>query len=422
MNDVDGQMSICIDGQWGSGKTFFVKQTKMVLDSLNDVSKNIAEDSKKEIQNIFTSDQKEDAEKKYKPQFTVYYDAWENDNDCDPLLSIIYEIVRAADCLGPVTYNTSFVDMALEIVEMVGVNIKNLIKQIKPTDITGEIKKHKSISEAIHEFLDTVIQERGDRLVIFIDELDRCKPSFAVSLLERIKHYFKNENVTFVFSINSIELTKTIKKFYGSEFNAQNYLDRFFDFPVKLPEIDMELYYRYMSHFLNINGNAMDAVIHFVIKYLDLTLRATANYFNMIDISGLKKVYENYMNSHYHTDELAAGRLFCIGFFAPIMIGLYSFDRKQYEDFISGKNNNLLFDALKHTDSAGDYYLTRLLNDDESYFDEPNKNKVTEEEKVAELCKTVFSDEPSGGFKTIGKLRFRDNIKKELFYITNTLK
>ena len=128
------------------------------------------------------------------------------------------------------------------------------------------------------------------------------------------------------------------------------------------------------------------------------------------------------MNSHYHTDELAAGRLFCIGFFAPIMIGLYSFDRKQYEDFISGKNNNLLFDALKHADSAGDYYLTRLLNDDESYFDEPNKNKVTEEEKVAELCKTVFSDEPSGGFKTIGKLRFRDNIKKELFYITNTLK
>lgn len=64
--------------------------------------------------------------------------------------------------------------------------------------------------------------------MIFVDELDRCKPSFAVQLLERIKHYFGHEKITFVFSVNVSELQYTIKKFYGADFNGTRYLDNFF--------------------------------------------------------------------------------------------------------------------------------------------------------------------------------------------------
>jgi predicted KAP-like P-loop ATPase len=66
-------------------------------------------------------------------------------------------------------------------------------------------------------------------LIIFVDELDRCKPSFAVKLLEQIKHYFLLQNVTFVFSTNILELSKTISKFYGNDFQGDKYLNRFFD-------------------------------------------------------------------------------------------------------------------------------------------------------------------------------------------------
>ena len=42
----------------------------------------------------------------------------------------------------------------------------------------------------VNSFLDYICEGQYEKLVIFIDELDRCKPSFAVELLEIIKHYF----------------------------------------------------------------------------------------------------------------------------------------------------------------------------------------------------------------------------------------
>ena len=92
-----------------------------------------------------------------------------------------------------------------------------------------------------------LLPERGNRLVVFVDELDRCKPSYAVQLLERIKHYFSNDKVTVVFSINTKELQHSIRKFYGAEFDANKYLDRFFDYRISLPDADMDNYLALLS-------------------------------------------------------------------------------------------------------------------------------------------------------------------------------
>ena len=54
--------------------------------------------------------------------------------------------------------------------------------------------------------------KHGDKLVIFIDKLDRCNPIYAIKLLERIKHFFDHENIIFIFSVNVNKLTNTISK------------------------------------------------------------------------------------------------------------------------------------------------------------------------------------------------------------------
>ena len=63
-------------------------------------------------------------------------------------------------------------------------------------------KSNSSFEQKIKDFFAIILAERGNRLVIFIDELDRCKPTFAVHLLEQIKHYIFDDRITFVFSIN----------------------------------------------------------------------------------------------------------------------------------------------------------------------------------------------------------------------------
>ena len=64
---------------------------------------------------------------------------------------------------------------------------------------------------------------------ILIDELDRCRPTYAIEMLERIKHLFEVENVVFILGTDTTQLANSVKAVYGSEFDSRHYLSRFFD-------------------------------------------------------------------------------------------------------------------------------------------------------------------------------------------------
>ena len=75
------------------------------------------------------------------------------------------------------------------------------------------------------------------KLVFIIDELDRCKPTFALNLLERIKHLFSIDEIVFVLVANLPQLAKMVEKEYGVDSGAQ-YLEKFYHMRVTLPVPD----------------------------------------------------------------------------------------------------------------------------------------------------------------------------------------
>ena len=93
------------------------------------------------------------------------------------------------------------------------------------------------LKEHLTEMSAAVAAETGQPMVIIIDELDRCRPTFAVELLERVKHLFDVPNLVFVFGINRDELCSSLQSIYGN-INADVYLRRFFDMEFTLPEAD----------------------------------------------------------------------------------------------------------------------------------------------------------------------------------------
>lgn len=106
---------------------------------------------------------------------------------------------------------------------LVGKNLKGIIENLKSDNPLSKFKEQKALEEKLKDFFSEALNERGNRLVVFIDELDRCKPSFTVRLLEQIKHYMHDERITYVLSINTEELQHTIKNYYGDSFDACRY-------------------------------------------------------------------------------------------------------------------------------------------------------------------------------------------------------
>ena len=96
LDAISEECTIALDGDWGSGKTFFAKQAKLILDACNPKS-DMENDTRDEVTQIMQLMGLECGES----YATVYYDAWANDNTDDPILSFIYEALKDIPILTP---------------------------------------------------------------------------------------------------------------------------------------------------------------------------------------------------------------------------------------------------------------------------------------------------------------------------------
>lgn len=236
-----GGFVLALNNRWGDGKTFFVNRWRQYL--------------------------------KNEGFQTIYFNAWKDDYSENPLLAIIAEL--SADIENP---NKKLLEIVIEagtpiFSRSIPVILKAAIKKGIGTkgldeiaEIIGEeigkpfeklIHDYKKQKESIKRFKDALsafAEESGSGkpVVFFIDELDRCKPSYAVEILELIKHLFDVENIVYVLSLDKDQLSNSVKGYYGSEhINGNEYLKRFFDIEFVLPQADLE---KTVSHFYNLNN------------------------------------------------------------------------------------------------------------------------------------------------------------------------
>lgn len=100
-------------------------------------------------------------------------------------------------------------------------------------------EKYSSTQSVQDQFVKVLGQLTSDLekpLVIVIDELDRCRPNFALQILESIKHLFSADNVVFVLFWNVESIYESIRHTYGTGTNAENYLSKFVAFSLPLPK------------------------------------------------------------------------------------------------------------------------------------------------------------------------------------------
>lgn len=232
-------MVIAIDGQWGSGKTTFLKMWAGQL-----------------RQEGFP---------------VIYFDAFENDYVDDAFAALAAEIIglveaekksaepkakafkakaigalkiigRSALKVGvkvgtagavEATVFDDFADaMSSEVEELTDKHIGELLtkqaeRQSTLQGFRDALRDLPSILAPVPEPAEGEKPAEPKPLIFIIDELDRCKPVFALALLERIKHFFAVPNVHFVLGTHMGQLRTSVNAAYGANINATTYLQKF---------------------------------------------------------------------------------------------------------------------------------------------------------------------------------------------------
>lgn len=236
----NNQMVISLDAPWGTGKTTFVTMWKHMLDTNLD----------------------------YKDKFkTLYFNAWENDYVKDPLLALFSEMItkikeedsklkqsfdnvkaklkpiaRLGVTTGARLLTAGILDLDKvklgDFNESELINIAGKIGELSVEEVSASKTVRNNFKEAMKDYQD----KSGKKLVFFIDELDRCRPTFAIELLEVIKHLFDIDNCVFIISIDKEQLSHSVSTIYGNNMDTVGYLRRFFDLDYMLPNIDIKTY------------------------------------------------------------------------------------------------------------------------------------------------------------------------------------
>lgn len=237
----DEPLVIAVDGQWGTGKTVFLKMWAGELRS--------------------------------RGVPVVFFDAFENDFVADPFTAIAGQLVdlarekqklstkvgkafvKAAVGTGKVLLRSGL-KLGVKAITLGVVNAEELDSLSDDiADELGEIAdKHlgelitkaaqdRSVIEAFRQALSelpALLSDRTDsnhRLVVIIDELDRCRPLFALALLERIKHFYSVPNVHFVLGVNLAQLGSSVRVTYGVDIDAPLYLQKFIHLTMQLGDV-----------------------------------------------------------------------------------------------------------------------------------------------------------------------------------------
>ena len=240
IRSIDGPCVLAVDAPWGAGKTTFLKIWEQHLRN---------------------------------EEFTVVsFNAWETDFSNDPFIALSDSILHELEGYKETRHANKikiFGELAMAVTRIMtpalikattggAIDVSALLELdkeirreivVKAPERTQAYREARELLEGLRSALQDVAQgiaasNDGLPLVVVIDELDRCRPSYAVELLETAKHVFAVDQVVFVLAVNRSELAHSVCSLYGSEFDALGYLNRFFDVDFRLPDPSRRGYLR----------------------------------------------------------------------------------------------------------------------------------------------------------------------------------
>lgn len=351
---------INIDSPWGTGKTFFLENWKTQLEQDRGV---------------------------------VYFNAWTKDYTGDPFVSLVAALKDQLTNQRGVDVELEkslegFVDKASKAIAATTPIIfkfaaKGLAKKLTGFDADGAdeafhvatndvaeaaIKsmiessaKEQQVVEDFTQALEKLVievasfksEDESAPVYILIDELDRCRPTYAIELLERVKHFFNVPGCRFVIATDTKQLAHSVKAVYGSGFDSVEYLKRFFDVEFSLDNKNTRLWIK--THF-NIEAQRTSYCMD-IVKHIPRNMRS----YSPVGLQEVLIPSENALINRNGTVELSQDQLVFLALCQTFKIslrGMEKIKRHYYAAVVNIKDRDIhsfilmYFIFLKYVDNA----------------------------------------------------------------------
>lgn len=404
LDTIDYSAFVALDAAWGEGKTFFVRQVEIAMRYHN--KKTFGKEIEQQEITAFEANSSLGNIELQHTYYPIYFDSWLYDNHVNALMALLMVAIKqCGKTVNTIISNTQKVEKVAAIFDSIQFwkcnNWSNLLEKFKTTSILEETLLLEDVRQKVKEIFEQILVEDAEKLVFFIDELDRCKPTFAIEMLESIKHYFDDDRFIFVMSVNKSQLTHTIKKYYGNDFDSNLYLNKFFDINIHLPKADTVAYFNKLD--ISCDSNRwIKKFANELQKYYSLSLRDTTNYFQKICL-----IYDKFY------EDISSCTL--MPFVIPILCIFDIIDGTITNRILSGNGFDIIEKLVEKNESMRQYVM-RLSNS----IDDTEENYKKGMEELREFYKVAFSDDNKYGCYE-GCIDIPANFKSKCLHICNSV-
>ena len=350
-------LCVSVNAGWGFGKTFF----------MNELSSKLKEDK----------------------QIVISFNAWENDISDDAFIAFTDSLISG---LRPLIDDEQFLTKANSVIEAFGkVAIRMLFERVSVLDIISKLiadtkeeiattkeeeagyfyngiskTRLETVKEKVNDSLDYFFANckeewKGKTVFIIVDELDRCRPDFAIQVLERLKHLFSNPKLCFIFAINNFQLQQSIVSSFG-DIDYSAYIEKFFDFSFDLPEPDVD---EFLKTDIAFHGNDSQKIYFELLRNMihyagTIGLRQVERIFNYFSIiCKLIEDFDSFSKAPYLIPLAVFAKVLDNDFFNDALHGnLSNYFNGKYAKYRHNVYNRIVFSENSNPDS----YLELLLN------------------------------------------------------------
>lgn len=434
---LDSEIDFCpmaIDGGWGTGKTEFCHKLINLIKEQDTQRRKTAQEAAGNASQAVTDTTEITSQSTLPPERAVIYlNAFASETVDDPLLCILAAIraefpdentkreicqkaVPVVKTLCKVAGKAMFAhafkqdleDVSEAVAEAASDGVNSLIDQTVDKLLDQYADAQKNL-DALKAVIATATAQRP--ILFFIDELDRCRPDFALSILELVKHVFDIPGIKFIFVANLEQLKAAIRKRYGQDVDADVYLEKFINLSIIIPPVHnrtninasyllLKKEFSGVGIFDNDESIYSEFILHLILKY-------------SINLRGIKKLIQNIKIYASLNNNYTLNKRFSPGYNITFLLSIfiYTFNDKLRNKYILEDVGTDIFDFLgkSEDDTLGCLLavLGSLIYHTEGFSSENVECSLEQKEKIKNIVKYLCRNDYGMNYSSFRKILLR---------------